>query len=228
MFYFLTCLIDPGYVTVSDKEEGKTTNIDSNSDLKLRYCQVCELEQPIRSRHCSECHRCIKKFDHHCPWFECCIGENNHKFFVLFLASTLIVILWSFIIAWRAFEPSSDWIQWLAINLIYIIDLHILFVSFLVSTGLLLTHIYFMLTNTTTWEKFSRRNITYLRSIKDDTINPFHESYCKNIFQFCCQCRTIEWEKIYVQFSNSTRNCAGSANSSVRVHIEQSNNESSE
>lgn len=235
MFYFLTCLIDPGYVTATDKEDGAGINInkiDSNSDLKLRYCEVCDLEQPIRSRHCAECHRCIKKFDHHCPWLECCVGENNHKYFVLFLATTLVTIVWSFVIAWRAFEPSTNWIQWLAVNVIYIVDLHVLFISFLVCTGLLLTHTYFMITNTTTWEKFSRRNITYLRTIKDDNLNPFHESYLKNILQFCCHCKTVDWENIYIRFTTSTKNCTGSASvrhhSTREIHLEQSTSESSE
>ena len=102
--------------------------------------------------------------------------------------------------------PGQNWSQWLESNLILILDLHILFFSFLVCFGLLLIHTNFMITNTTTWEKFSRRNITYLRSIKDDTTNPFHESYLKNIAQFCCYFRTVEWENVYVKFTNSKLN----------------------
>jgi len=149
------------------------------------------------------------------------VGEQNHKFFVLFLLTTTITIIWCFFIAWRSFEPSVDWIQWLAVNTIYIVDLHILFMAFLVCTGLLFTHIYFMLNNTTTWEKFSRRNITYLRTINDN-YNPFHESYCKNIAQFCCQCRTIEWENIYVKFTNSQCGNIGNNNRNIDVVVDSS------
>jgi hypothetical protein len=59
-----------------------------------------------------------------------------------------------------------------------------------------------MFTNTTTWEQFSRRNITYLRSIKDNKANPFHESYLKNVFQFFCYFNTVHWENVYVKFKN--------------------------
>lgn len=97
--------------------------------------------------------------------------------------------------------------------------------AFLVCCGLLLTHTYFMITNTTTWEKFSRRNITYLRTIKDETLNPFHESYCKNISQFCCNFKTIEWESIYLRYSQS---CGGVSQQPRTTPEHRINMESSE
>ena len=36
--------------------------------VEKRYCTVCNIEQPFRSKHCKDCDRCVAKYDHHCPW----------------------------------------------------------------------------------------------------------------------------------------------------------------
>jgi hypothetical protein len=79
-------------------------------------------------------------------------------------------------------------------------DMQILVVSFLVAFALFFVHTYFMFTNTTTWERFSRNNITYLKIIKNDSFNPFHSRYLKNVKDFFCYPDNMRWEVTYARF----------------------------
>ncbi|CDO58072.1 hypothetical protein DV113_001385 [Geotrichum candidum] len=60
-------------------------NVTAKENGKMRFCNKCQCWKPDRTHHCSTCHRCILRMDHHCPWFATCIGYRNHKFFLLFL-----------------------------------------------------------------------------------------------------------------------------------------------
>ncbi|XP_009069257.1 PREDICTED: palmitoyltransferase ZDHHC2-like, partial [Acanthisitta chloris] len=59
----------------------------------IRYCDRCHLVKPDRCHHCSVCDKCILKMDHHCPWVNNCVGFSNYKFFLLFLAYSLLYCL---------------------------------------------------------------------------------------------------------------------------------------
>ncbi|XP_036451368.1 palmitoyltransferase ZDHHC20-A isoform X1 [Colossoma macropomum] len=56
----------------------------------IRYCDRCQLIKPDRCHHCSTCDQCVLKMDHHCPWVNNCVGFSNYKFFVLFLAYSML------------------------------------------------------------------------------------------------------------------------------------------
>ncbi|KAH7969362.1 palmitoyltransferase ZDHHC20-A [Rhipicephalus sanguineus] len=76
-----------------------------------RYCESCQLLKPDRCHHCSVCRRCIKKMDHHCPWFNNCVGFNTYKFFLLTLFYAVALCVYSVatlgahLIAWLS-DPS--------------------------------------------------------------------------------------------------------------------------
>ncbi|GAW80390.1 palmitoyltransferase [Plasmodium gonderi] len=52
---------------------------------QLTYCSLCNLVQILRSKHCHTCQKCVCTFDHHCPWMNNCIAENNRIAFLLYL-----------------------------------------------------------------------------------------------------------------------------------------------
>lgn len=70
-------------------------NDTSINDLSEKYCIKCFIDIPIRGKHCKICQFCISTFDHHCVWVGNCIGENNRKFFLIFLFTHCIELLFN-------------------------------------------------------------------------------------------------------------------------------------
>lgn len=55
-----------------------------------RYCATCEATKYDRVHHCSEVNRCVKKFDHFCPWVGGPLGHTRYKFFFQFVTYVAI------------------------------------------------------------------------------------------------------------------------------------------
>lgn len=102
-----------------------------NNMPEQRFCEVCNIIQPYRTKHCHLCERCINKFDHHCiwigkcfPWRCCervflggCVGELNHRRFYLFLILQSTVQIWTFIIVnlknvFSLSQKGKLWLKW--------------------------------------------------------------------------------------------------------------------
>ncbi|KAI6206430.1 hypothetical protein M3Y94_00909700 [Aphelenchoides besseyi] len=64
---------------------------------RFRYCYQCSLLKPDRSHHCSSCGFCVVRFDHHCPWINKCVSHSNYKFFMLYIAYEVALIVWSLV-----------------------------------------------------------------------------------------------------------------------------------
>ncbi|XP_063972148.1 uncharacterized protein LOC135159979 isoform X1 [Diachasmimorpha longicaudata] len=53
-------------------------------------CHLCNITTTSkRTKHCSVCNKCVKKFDHHCMWLNSCVGERNYKFFIVCVVSAI-------------------------------------------------------------------------------------------------------------------------------------------
>lgn len=86
--------------------------------LPERHCGRCQLVQPVRSKHCSTCRGCVRRFDHHCPFLGTCIGQANHRRFVLFLGIHAVMAAYALRLLWGAFASAPTALSWLAKNLV--------------------------------------------------------------------------------------------------------------
>ena len=143
----------------------------------IQLCPDCLVIRTPRSRHCSTCNRCVERFDHHCPWINNCIGQQNHIYFIWFLISIFTTIgfifgstLYSLISMNRndvTFITQNDLRYWILpieitcnIMLKKIVSIFVLCITgFFLMPVLLLLYIQVrnFIANRTTNERFSRR-----------------------------------------------------------------------
>jgi hypothetical protein len=88
-FYFLAMLEDPGYVPKLSSRNQQRAVIEQLFSLwkfdEDNFCVQCMVRKPLRSKHCRRCGRCVAKHDHHCPWINSCVGNNNLRHFFLYI-----------------------------------------------------------------------------------------------------------------------------------------------
>nr|KAF6434857.1 zinc finger DHHC-type palmitoyltransferase 12 [Molossus molossus] len=181
LLYLAVSLMDPGYVNVQPQEEAKQEQT------------AMVPQQPLRARHCSECRRCVRRYDHHCPWMENCVGERNHPLFVAYLALQLLVLLWGLYLAWSGLRFFQPWGLWLRSSGLLFATFLLLSLFSIVAGLLLASHLYLVASNTTTWEFMSSHRIAYLRQRPG---NPFDRGLTRNLAHFFCQWPAASWEAL--------------------------------
>ncbi|XP_065504639.1 palmitoyltransferase ZDHHC12 [Caloenas nicobarica] len=205
LLYFRVSLMDPGFVKAEEEEQGGKSEEQSMmipqvpSNIKMRLCGYCMVRQPMRAKHCQLCQHCVRRYDHHCPWIENCVGEKNHRLFMLYLSVQLVVLLWGVHIAWSGLYFEQSW-HWLRRNILLLVSFFLIVVFAIVVLLLLVSHLYLISCNTTTWEFMSHHRISYLRH--SELENPFDQGIILNLWRFFCSCHLTAWEKIYFHRNN--------------------------
>jgi len=85
---------DPGIV-----DKPRHVKIRAIVDLAKRgrladadICTTCLIEKPPRSKHDPTLGKCVKRFDHFCPYVANVVGQNNYLYFFLFLFFVVITL----------------------------------------------------------------------------------------------------------------------------------------
>jgi len=178
--YYVKKTEDIGFEDLRNNKDGELLYVER------RYCTVCNLEQPFRSKHCKECNKCVAQYDHHCPWLGTCIGEKNHFAFYWFIFAQAIELIWAEIMILEDLfvREQGEWLrkQFIEVSLV------IMLTFFSMMVGLLLIfHTYLAMTNLTTWESLSWNKISYLKEWKSEWGSPFSQGIIKNLKFFCCE-----------------------------------------
>ncbi|KDP43280.1 hypothetical protein JCGZ_24201 [Jatropha curcas] len=58
------------------------------------FCHYCSKPKSPRTHHCRSCRMCILDMDHHCPFIGNCVGAANHQYFIAFLVSAIISMIY--------------------------------------------------------------------------------------------------------------------------------------
>lgn len=195
--YIALQLSSPGYVVTTgtpidtDEDEGEekielmnTGETGQHPRQVYHFCSKCRITQPLRSKHCDECNKCVRQYDHHCNCAGTCIGQDNRRLFLLYVMMQTIEAYWNVSITCSLYRSRSTAGEWIQYNGGYLI-LHLALLGALFLNVLLcFMHWYFVVTNQTTWE-FSRRDkITYLKHLPSEHMNPFHRGSCVNLALF--------------------------------------------
>ncbi|XP_059182765.1 palmitoyltransferase ZDHHC23-B isoform X2 [Centropristis striata] len=79
---------------------------------RRNWCPVCRVVRPPRAGHCRICGVCVLRLDHHCV---CCVGQANHRSFLLTLVLFLLTSLCGISLVLRSVCPD----QYLVLTLLY-------------------------------------------------------------------------------------------------------------
>ncbi|XP_058887059.1 palmitoyltransferase ZDHHC23-B-like isoform X4 [Acipenser ruthenus] len=69
---------------------GYTKPLVDSENVEKNWCRVCKIVRPPRAGHCRICVACVQRLDHHCVWINSCVGQANHRAFLLTLLLFLL------------------------------------------------------------------------------------------------------------------------------------------
>ena len=154
--------------------------------VELKFCTVCNLEQPIRTKHCRTCKKWVGTYDHHCPWVGNWIGEKNRKYFFVYIwVQTLQVVYGLFYSFYILTQINFSLLKAGSYLLILSLLSEIFFTLMLLS--LIIFHTYLVINNFTTWESLSWNKISYMRIWPRKYGSPFDRGFKINLKQYFCQ-----------------------------------------
>ena len=146
-------------------------------------CPTCKIVKPWGTKHCSVTNRCVKRFDHYCPWMGNVIGKKNLRDFVFFLVLETFAMFVAFLVAiarLRQGGPTPGPFTMTYITMFLVFDGAVLF-----PVGMLTgAQVHQALRNITTNELANAHRYHYLRDADGKFRNPFDRGMANNARAF--------------------------------------------
>ncbi|XP_068615571.1 palmitoyltransferase ZDHHC23-B-like [Brachionichthys hirsutus] len=86
---------------------GTPERAELTESSRRNWCSVCEAARPPRAGHCGICGVCVLRLDHHCVWINSCVGQTNHRSFLLTLLLFLLTSLYGISLVLQSLCPEQ-------------------------------------------------------------------------------------------------------------------------
>ncbi|XP_042254856.1 palmitoyltransferase ZDHHC23-B isoform X1 [Thunnus maccoyii] len=81
---------------------------EQKESSRKNWCPVCRVVRPPRAGHCRICGVCVLRLDHHCVWINSCVGQANHRSFLLTLVLFLLTSLYGISLVLQSVCPRQN------------------------------------------------------------------------------------------------------------------------
>uniref|UniRef100_A0A3P8TRQ3 Palmitoyltransferase n=1 Tax=Amphiprion percula TaxID=161767 RepID=A0A3P8TRQ3_AMPPE len=82
--------------------------VEVKESSRKNWCTVCRVVRPPRAGHCRICGVCVLRLDHHCVWINSCVGQANHRSFLLTLGLFLLTSLYGISLVLQSVCPRQN------------------------------------------------------------------------------------------------------------------------
>jgi DHHC palmitoyltransferase len=177
---------DPGFLAPANCKESDNDidDYDGGEDYAdreaRRVCRTCHIDRPLRSKHCAKCDRCVARLDHHCSYINQCVGPNNQRGFMLFLAVQIAQIIAAIVLlVYVVRDVRTEWDAG-TYHLSVVVALLVYIVAALIF--LLGNQVINSAFNITLNEQLNHRRYTYIDLTSQRFHNPFDRGIAANFW----------------------------------------------